>query len=92
MVTVEARLAAGRVDRYIKGNAKWMLEKAKSGGGPMYNLGVHWIDLLCYLLKDTVEEVCAVNTKTSNDYDIEDTSVQCSSLAKALSGFSQPAI
>ena len=75
VVTVEARLAAGRVDRYVKGNAKWMLEKAKSGGGPMYNLGVHWIDLLCYLLSDNIEQVCAVNTKTSLDYDIEDSSV-----------------
>jgi UDP-N-acetyl-2-amino-2-deoxyglucuronate dehydrogenase len=75
IVTAEARLAAGKVDRYIKGNSKWMLEKAKSGGGPMYNLGVHWIDLLCYLLKDNVEEVCAVNTKTSDTYDIEDSSI-----------------
>ncbi|MGB5873138.1 MAG: Gfo/Idh/MocA family oxidoreductase [Bacteroidota bacterium] len=75
IVTADARLAAGKVDRYIKGNSKWMLEKAKSGGGPMYNLGVHWIDLLCYLLKDNVEEVCAVNTKTSDTYDIEDTSI-----------------
>ncbi len=75
IVTAEARLAAGKVDRYIKGHAQWMLERAKSGGGPMYNLGVHWIDLLCYLLKDNVEEVCAVNTKTSDAYDIEDTSV-----------------
>jgi UDP-N-acetyl-2-amino-2-deoxyglucuronate dehydrogenase len=75
IVSVEARLAAGRVDRYIKGNAKWMLEKARSGGGPMYNLGVHWIDLLCHLLQDSVEEVCAVNTKTSVGYDVEDSSV-----------------
>jgi predicted dehydrogenase len=75
IVSVEARLAAGRVDRYLKGNAKWMLERAKSGGGPMVNLGVHWIDLFCYLLRDNIEEVCAVNTKTSDAYDVEDSSV-----------------
>lgn len=75
IVTADARLAAGKLDRYIKGNSKWMLERAKSGGGPMYNLGVHWIDLLCYLLEDNVEEVCAVNTKTSDTYDVEDTSI-----------------
>jgi predicted dehydrogenase len=75
VVSVEARLAAGRVDRYLKGNAQWMLERAKSGGGPMVTLGVHWIDVLCYLLTDTIEEVCAVNTKTSDAYDVEDTSV-----------------
>jgi UDP-N-acetyl-2-amino-2-deoxyglucuronate dehydrogenase len=86
IVTVEARLAAGKVDRYIKGNAKWMLERAKSGGGPMYNLGVHWIDLLCYLLKDNIEQVCAVNTKTSDDYDIEDTSVAMLKFGKGAVG------
>jgi predicted dehydrogenase len=74
-VSVEARLAAGRVDRYRKGNAEWMLEKERSGGGPMYNLGVHWIDLLCHVLEDSIDQVCAVNTKTSDAYDIEDSSV-----------------
>jgi predicted dehydrogenase len=86
IVSVEARLAAGRVDRYIAGNAKWMLEKAKSGGGPMYNLGVHWIDLLCYLVKDSVDEVCAVNTKTSDRYDIEDTSIAMLKFGKGAVG------
>jgi UDP-N-acetyl-2-amino-2-deoxyglucuronate dehydrogenase len=86
IVTVEARLAAGRVDRYIKGNAKWMLEKAKSGGGPMYNLGVHWIDLLCHLLNDTIEEVCAVNTKTSDVYDVEDSSIALLKFGKGAVG------
>jgi predicted dehydrogenase len=75
VVSVEARLAAGRVDRYIKGNSEWMLQKAKSGGGPMYNLGVHWIDILNYLLDDKVGQVCAVNTSSSDKYDIEDNSV-----------------
>jgi len=71
-VSVEARLAAGKVERYIKGNASWMLEKAKSGGGPLYNLGVHWLDVLNYILADKVSDVCAVNTKTNTAYDIED--------------------
>lgn len=75
VVSVEARLAAGKTDRYITGNSEWMLQKAKSGGGPMYNLGVHWIDLLLYLLADDILQVCAVNTKTSDKYDIEDSSV-----------------
>lgn len=86
IVSVEARLAAGRVERYIRGNSKWMLEKAKSGGGPMYNLGVHWIDLLCYLLKDNIDQVCAVNTKTSEKYDIEDTSLALLRFGKGAVG------
>lgn len=86
IVSVEARLAAGRVDRYVKGHAEWMLEKAKSGGGPMYNLGVHWIDLLMYLLKDQVKAVCAVNTRTSDIYDVEDSSVAMLRFGKGAVG------
>ena len=86
IVTVEARLAAGKVDRYIEGNAQWMLERAKSGGGPMVNLGVHWIDLLCYLLQDNIQQVCAVNTKTSDTYDIEDTTVALLKFGKGAVG------
>jgi UDP-N-acetyl-2-amino-2-deoxyglucuronate dehydrogenase len=86
VVSAEARLAAGRVERYIKGNSGWMLEKARSGGGPMYNLGVHWIDLLCFLFQDRVEQVCAVNTRTSNAYDIEDSSVALLEFHKGVVG------
>jgi predicted dehydrogenase len=86
IASVEARLAAGRVDRYVKGHAQWMLEKAKSGGGPMYNLGVHWIDLLMYLLQDDIREVCAVNSRTSERYDIEDSSVAMLRFAKGTVG------
>jgi predicted dehydrogenase len=86
IVSVEARLAAGRVDRYIKGHAEWMLEKAKSGGGPLYNLGVHWIDLLMYLLRDDIKEVCAVNTRASDKYDIEDSSVAMLRFGKGAVG------
>lgn len=75
VVSVEARLAAGKVERYIEGNSAWMLVKAKSGGGPLYNLGVHWIDTLCYLLDDKIRRVCAINTKSSDQYDIEDNSI-----------------
>lgn len=75
IVSVEARLAAGRVERYINGQAEWMLQKAKVGGGPMYNLGVHWIDTLCHVLNDNIASVSAVNTQTNDAYDIEDSSI-----------------
>lgn len=70
----EARIAAGRIERYITGNSPWMLEKAKSGGGPMYNLGVHWIDLLRYMLNDDVKALVGRNVKINKKYDIEDNS------------------
>ncbi len=86
VVAVEARLAAGKVERYIAGHAQWMLEREKSGGGPMINLGVHWIDLLCHVLTDTIEEVCAVHSRTSERFDIEDTSVAMLKFGKGAVG------
>jgi predicted dehydrogenase len=74
VVGCEGRCAAGRLQRYIDGHAAWMLEKARSGGGPMYNLGVHWIDLYRWLLDDEVVEVLAKNVKVNTEYDIEDNS------------------
>ena len=74
IVGCEGRCAAGHLRRYIDGNAGWMLEKARSGGGPMYNLGVHWIDLYRWLLGDEVVEVSGKNVKVNQEYDIEDNS------------------
>ncbi len=70
----EGRCAAGRLHRYIEGNAAWMLNRRMSGGGPMYNLGVHWIDLYRWMLDDEVVEVLGKNVKINQEYDIEDNS------------------
>lgn len=74
VVGCEGRCAAGRLQRYIDGNAGWMLVKSLSGGGPMYNLGVHWIDLYRWMLEDEVVEVYGKNVKVNSEYDIEDNS------------------
>ena len=74
IVGCEGRCAAGRLSRYIEGNAGWMLEKARSGGGPMFNLGVHWIDLYRWLLADEVMEVIGKTVRVNQQYDIEDNS------------------
>jgi predicted dehydrogenase len=74
IVGCEGRCAAGRLDRYIQGHSAWMLNKAQSGGGPMYNLGVHWIDLYRWLLDDEVVEVIGKNVQVNAQYDIEDNS------------------
>lgn len=72
IVGCEGRYAAGRPSRYIEGNAAWMLEKARSGGGPMCNLGVHWIDLYRWLLADEVVEVIGRTGRLNPQFDIED--------------------
>ncbi|MHC4871693.1 MAG: Gfo/Idh/MocA family protein [Planctomycetota bacterium] len=74
IVGCEGRCAAGGLHRYIEGHSPWMLEKEKSGGGPMYNLGVHWIDLYRWLLDSEVTEVIGKNVHVNKDYNIEDNS------------------
>ena len=74
IVGCEGRCAAGRLSRYIEGNAGWMLEKARSGGGPMFNLGVHWIDLYRWILADEVVEAMGKTVRANPQYDIEDNS------------------
>ncbi|NLY02190.1 MAG: Gfo/Idh/MocA family oxidoreductase [Rhodopirellula sp.] len=74
IVGCEGRCAAGGVHRYIEGGAAWMLQRAKSGGGPMYNLGVHWIDLYRWLLSSEISAVVGRNVHVNRDYDIEDNS------------------
>ncbi|HEX9971890.1 MAG TPA: Gfo/Idh/MocA family oxidoreductase, partial [bacterium] len=68
------RCAAGRLQRYIDGNAEWMLDAKQSGGGPMYNLGVHWIDLFNWLLGSSVKSAFGTNVKVNPVYNIEDNS------------------
>ena len=74
IVGLEGRCAAGRLNRYIEGHSPWILQRVHSGGGPMYNLGVHWIDLFRWLLADEVVEVSGRNVKVNTEYDIEDNS------------------
>jgi predicted dehydrogenase len=74
IVGCEGRCAAGGLHRYIEGNSEWMLDPAKSGGGPMYNLGVHWIDLYRWLLGSEISEVIGRNVKVNPAYKIEDNS------------------
>jgi predicted dehydrogenase len=74
VVGCQGRCAAGRLHRYIDGHAGWMLDRGMSGGGPMHNLGVHWIDLYRWLLDDEPVEVFGKNLRTNEQYDIEDNS------------------
>ena len=74
IVGCEGRCAAGGLHRYIEGHSEWMLDKFKSGGGPMYNLGVHWIDLYRWLLDSEIVEVTGKNVHVNKEYNIEDNS------------------
>ncbi len=60
-VTLQARLNAGSAQRYIRDNSPWML-KASEGGGPMWNLGVHWIDYFRWITRKEIVSVAGVAT------------------------------
>jgi predicted dehydrogenase len=74
IVGCEGRCAAGGTHRYVEAHAGWMLQRKKSGGGPMYNLGVHWIDLFRWLLGSEIAQVMGKNVQVNQEYDVEDNS------------------
>ena len=57
ITAMEGRLNAGGADRYVRDKAEWML-KAAEGGGPMWNLGVHWIDYFRWMTGREFVSVC----------------------------------
>ena len=52
----------------------WRLDKAKSGGGALMDMGVHCIDLLEYILDSKVKQVAALNDTVVFNYNVEDSS------------------
>ena len=72
IVACEGRCMAGSPWRYTENDAPWMLDPEKSGGGPMLNLGVHWIDLFRWLLEDEVTRVSGEVHALSHGLEIED--------------------
>ncbi|HHW10267.1 MAG TPA: Gfo/Idh/MocA family oxidoreductase [Firmicutes bacterium] len=73
VIALEGRMAAGKPVRYQQASP-WMLEKKKSGGGAMHNLGVHWIDLFRWLLEDEVVSAYGDIRIITPGIDVEDQS------------------
>jgi len=73
ITAMNARLNAGGAHRYVRDACPWVL-KSSEGGGPMWNLGVHWIDYFRWV---TGKEIVSVRGAVSGPYgpperDIED--------------------
>jgi predicted dehydrogenase len=75
IVALEGRCAAGSPSRYLTDNlSPWLVEKEAAGGGPMHNLGVHWIDLFRWFLEDEAQTVTGMVSHTQHSLDVEDNS------------------
>jgi predicted dehydrogenase len=66
------RFMAGPPSRYQAAGAPWMLKRELAGGGPLINVGVHFIDLFYLLAQEDVESVSAVSSSEINRLPIED--------------------
>jgi len=66
------RFMAGPPSRYEAAGTPWMLQRELAGGGPLINVGVHFIDLFSVLARDDIESVSAVSSSQINGLSIED--------------------
>ena len=46
------KFVGGMVDRYYQQKVEWVIDRSISGGGPLLNLGIHFVDLCRVLLDD----------------------------------------
>ncbi len=68
------RYIAGPPDRYPAWGCEWMLHKDQAGGGCTINLGVHFIDLFCYLTGSRIKTVYGKMSNLLHRKEVEDSS------------------
>lgn len=66
------RIFAGIPNRYREWGVEWLLDPRRAGGGPLYNIGPHVIDLFMHLCADRVQRVSAHYVRGLRGEKIED--------------------
>jgi predicted dehydrogenase len=80
---MRARIAhAAALDRWFKGGSAWFGDAALAGGGSLFDLGCHTVDVMRWFLGEP-ESVMAMTSNFARAYDIDD---QCVALVRFKSG------
>ncbi len=70
------------LDRWFSGGSAWFGDKSLAGGGSLFDLGCHTVDVMRWFLGEP-ESVSAMTTNFAKAYDIDD---QCVALVRFKSG------
>jgi predicted dehydrogenase len=83
VATMRARIAhSAALDRWFKGGSAWFSDAALAGGGSLFDLGCHTVDVMRWFLGEP-ESVTAMTANFAKAYDIDD---QCIALIRFKSG------
>ncbi len=85
IMAMKQAVAEGRIGQVVSGytqftafvppaSGNWRLDKKKSGGGALMDMGVHCIDLLEYVTGTRITHVASFDETVTFDYDVEDSS------------------
>jgi predicted dehydrogenase len=70
------KFVGGMVDRYHQQRVEWVIDRPQSGGGPLLNLGIHFVDLCRVLLPGaTLSVTGAMMSNQAERLTIEDHAV-----------------
>ena len=70
------KFIGGMVDRYRQNRVEWVIDRPQSGGGPLLNLGVHFLDLCRVLLNGAdLKVTAAMMSNRAEHLNIEDHAV-----------------
>jgi 1,5-anhydro-D-fructose reductase (1,5-anhydro-D-mannitol-forming) len=83
ITTMRARIAhSAALDRWFSGGSAWFGDAALAGGGSLFDLGCHTVDVMRWFLGEP-ESLTAMTSNFANAYDIDD---QCVALIRFKSG------
>ncbi len=72
IISVRTQFSHSGIGKYYKPSSNWFLDPAKSGGGPLIDLGVHHFDILRWIVGAEVVAVSAEISSLGQGEQVED--------------------